>query len=855
MVTLFIAIGLSLVALAWIVYAWKRKEQPGAYWFGLFAGSLLLWNLWWIVQTFSYTGFWVNAIAYFSVFVSPALAARLVPVFVGREETVGRRLSSWLYAYIAIIAAIVLTNNWHQGVWRPEIGPSPSSSLVKNEPGPLFFLVAIVDYLIILTAVILYIYHAGWAHSFYRGQAILVLLSALFPVLGSVLYLISFPYGHEITWIAANLALSMIGIGLFHMRLPEVLPLVTPLVLDRLHDGVVIVSTSGQILYINSRGRMLLGIKGGVGQVLEKLSHSPLAADLAGWLQTGEGPSRVHLTTPAGEQVVEIVFYAVHFRARRKRAGVFLLRNVTEQARLEKEREERTRYLEVLANVNQRLLTIQQVEDVIPLFPILCEALHADRVYAFQNVREPGGGGVVTAHIFAQHVRPGMPEFPVKRFTYEFVGLGRWLKALSAGKIIHGPTQTFPAQEREWLLAQGVTSVIIVPVFLGQCLVGFVAADHVVEERVWSEAEMDFLLSLIASFRSALELLRRKEDLERQNRQLNALYAVSASVVSLNPKEVLQRALETVLEELKWDAGWIVMPTSIGSLNELPQVAAARNVPQAVLELSTAYTIRECAACFHLYNHGKTLLSASECLHLDRNVLARVGFQKVIGVPLLGSRATLGILFLAKREHVARSEGVRDLLLLGRHIGTALENAHLHETTRQQAVQDPLTGLYNRRFLAEHLQHLFEASRRTNSPLSVVMIDIDCFKQFNDRYGHPEGDLVLKTVAHLIEANVRGMDIVVRYGGEEFLVVLPGTNQQEAIVVAERVRRAVEKYTFRHYHLFGGAQRITVSIGVATYPNDALTPEELIQASDQALYEAKRAGRNRVAVYQRVILS
>ncbi|MDQ7030271.1 MAG: diguanylate cyclase [Ardenticatenia bacterium] len=356
----------------------------------------------------------------------------------------------------------------------------------------------------------------------------------------------------------------------------------------------------------------------------------------------------------------------------------------------------------------------------------------------------------------------------------------------------------------------------------------------------------------------AMNRVRLYDRLHDQNRRLNALYAVSTAVVTLNPTEVLGRALDVIVDHLEWDAGWIVMPAGEGRLDELPKVVVSRNASPPLLEVATRYPIRDCRACALLYRRHDTdlLLQVDECLHLRRDVLVRCGFHDVVGVPVRGSQDTLGILFLVRRrrEHQRYREPRRDILSIGHHVGMALENARLHQAVREEIVRDPLTGIYNRRFLKEHLQWLFSVSQRVGREISLIMVDLDYFKQFNDRYGHLEGDNVLRTVAQLIEQNVRSSDVVARYGGEEFTIVLPETGRQEAALVAERVRRAVAEHPFRHY-LFANAQRITVSLGVATAPEDATSPEQLIEAADQALYQAKANGKNRVVVYRKVKVS
>lgn len=173
------------------------------------------------------------------------------------------------------------------------------------------------------------------------------------------------------------------------------------------------------------------------------------------------------------------------------------------------------------------------------------------------------------------------------------------------------------------------------------------------------------------------------------------------------------------------------------------------------------------------------------------------------------------------------------------------EIGRLQTALEEQAIRDALTGLYNRRYLDETLDREVARARRDGSPLSLIMIDIDHFKKVNDIYGHQAGDLVLKALGRLLADKVRTEDVPCRYGGEEFLILLPGMPLETARTRAEEWRREVGEISVA----FGSfILRITASFGVAAYPDHAKTPDQLTQCADRALYAAKHAGRNRVEV-------
>jgi diguanylate cyclase (GGDEF)-like protein len=163
----------------------------------------------------------------------------------------------------------------------------------------------------------------------------------------------------------------------------------------------------------------------------------------------------------------------------------------------------------------------------------------------------------------------------------------------------------------------------------------------------------------------------------------------------------------------------------------------------------------------------------------------------------------------------------------------------------QMALHDTLTGLFNRRFLAETLERELSRAKRENQPVSLLMIDIDHFKLVNDSFGHKAGDEVLKSFGEHLLAHIRTEDIAFRYGGEEFLVVLPGASLHDSQLRADNIRKMVEEISFSIEDKHG---QITVSVGVAEYPGNGTTPDEVLTKADEALYAAKKGGRNRVEV-------
>jgi diguanylate cyclase (GGDEF)-like protein len=217
--------------------------------------------------------------------------------------------------------------------------------------------------------------------------------------------------------------------------------------------------------------------------------------------------------------------------------------------------------------------------------------------------------------------------------------------------------------------------------------------------------------------------------------------------------------------------------------------------------------------------------------------------ESLLAVPLKASTRTLGALMLMGRRGAFDAAASRVLGVLANQAAAALSTIQMKDRIRDMAMRDGLTGLYNRRAFDEQLRHALGREDRQKGRLSLVLLDIDHFKKLNDTFGHPAGDAVLRHTAHVVEHHLRRADEAARFGGEEFALILPHTEEVGAVRLAERVQGAVEKAQL----VFEGARlSVTVSLGVAVWPSDGQDEEALIAAADRALYAAKQAGRNRV---------
>jgi diguanylate cyclase (GGDEF)-like protein len=230
------------------------------------------------------------------------------------------------------------------------------------------------------------------------------------------------------------------------------------------------------------------------------------------------------------------------------------------------------------------------------------------------------------------------------------------------------------------------------------------------------------------------------------------------------------------------------------------------------------------------------------------NFLAEQEIKSFMIAPLLRKKDPIGILGIFSTVEKQYSQKHLELLsMLLAPVSLVIENAELIEKTKLLSITDPLTQIYNRRHLQEAFKEIEIKAVKDNLYVSAAMIDIDYFKNYNDKNGHLAGDKVLKEISYIFKNNTKGSDIVARYGGEEFVIIFPNTTKENAQKICEILRKKVEKtdFPFKEYQ---PNKNLTISIGVATYPQDTEDFKELIQKADQVLYKAKKEGRNRTVL-------
>jgi diguanylate cyclase (GGDEF)-like protein len=324
--------------------------------------------------------------------------------------------------------------------------------------------------------------------------------------------------------------------------------------------------------------------------------------------------------------------------------------------------------------------------------------------------------------------------------------------------------------------------------------------------------------------------------LERRSAEMAALGELGETLQACNTLVECGQAVELAVGKL--------FPEGACSLYEIPpsrlqfqpiRAAAGEGAPAQAFPLDACWGLR----LGHLHS-GAADTPGRSCAHVDGHAsgayLCAPMMVQGEAIGLLHVRGAPGHRFEPDAEHLQLATTVAEQAAL------SIANLKLRDALRQQAIRDGLTGLFNRRYLDETLDREFARARRGGQPLGLLMMDVDHFKQFNDRHGHEAGDIVLQALGAILRRHVRAEDIACRYGGEEFCLVLPGAPLAASMARAEALCAELRKLRLQHDGRSLGA--VSLSVGVAVFPTHGQSGMDLMKAADAALYQAKRAGRD-----------
>ncbi len=488
------------------------------------------------------------------------------------------------------------------------------------------------------------------------------------------------------------------------------------------------------------------------------------------------------------------------------------------------------------------------------LLPLLTGALDCRQVYLL--LPDSGGGDLVV-----QFSEPKRDDVPQVRLMWDNQVLG-WLRRenrylLKESLDINPEFSGMRGEEKDWLKDLDVE--LLFPVVSRGSLIGVLALGEK-ESGKYSLEDVNLVETVITKVAVSVEKeylqegLRKREqeylqgELRKREQELDLINRLAIVITSsLNIREVYDAFITGLREVVNIDWATIaliegdelsleVLSTEVGSA-----WGAGEKMP--LKGTGTEWVVKHKKALFEPDLKKKKRFWTGE-EHLKR------GIRSVVYLPLLVRGQAIGSLIIASRKPNAYTPGQVHLLeRLASQIAMPVENSRLYARAEQRARIDELTNLFNRRHFDERIKQEIERHARYRGMLSLVLLDLDFFKAYNDTQGHTAGDKILELIGKLINKTIRNTDLAFRYGGDEFAIILPQSATNDALVVAERVRgRIASEMSKRDI-------RISASLGLASWPSDGVATNELINAADRALYYAKETGGNRTCIASKMLPS
>jgi diguanylate cyclase (GGDEF)-like protein len=360
-------------------------------------------------------------------------------------------------------------------------------------------------------------------------------------------------------------------------------------------------------------------------------------------------------------------------------------------------------------------------------------------------------------------------------------------------------------------------------------VIGLLVTSEDITERKRTEQEIES---------ANKKLLSWVNDLERRNREAELLRQMGDLLQVSNEREEYYNIIREFVPQL--------FPNTSGALY---LISNSRSSVEAVtvwgddLQSESSFAPNECWAMRRgqIYQGGAAKPGLN-CRHIQDI------FQgQYLEVPMTASGELIGTFYVENKQESSSLENIQYLAqTLADHLSLSFSNLKLRERLRTQSIRDALTSLFNRRYMEESLAREIPRARRRNMPVGIIMLDIDHFKVFNDTYGHEAGDMVLREIGALLQNQIRSEDIACRYGGEEFILILPEAPLEVTVRHADRIREAIKSMRVEYRRQPLGV--ISVSAGVAEFPKHSTSVEGILKKADEALYLAKHNGRDRVEV-------
>jgi len=830
---------------------WRRRVNPGSLPFALMLISLTIWSFASVFEagaiTINNKIFW-SQWQYLGITTITPLWIIFTAQYTGRERLFKGFLRWAIWIIPAVTLLLAFTNASHHLIWTDVSVLEDQYYIGYYGHGMAYFIHLAFSYSGLVLGTIWLVLDSTKSGKIKRKQSIIFIISMALVLLANVIYnLRVFPIpGFDLTPVSISIVAVVLAWTISRFHIFDLVPIARDSLLASMQDGVIVLDLNDIILEVNPAALAIAGYTG----------PSPLGKSI--WdvfpnyheqmkLLVNKTNTMTESELPSGK-VVEIRVSPIEAENQELTGLLIILREITERKRFERSEQEQKAFVEVLADtaaVINRTLELDEVlerilENVIKVVP------HESANIALMT--QKGQAKFVKVHKAEKY---GQKDY-LTGLDINVLSIKNFRRMAETGRAMivpdtHAdPDWTNALEESRW-----IRSFLGAPIFYQNELLGFINL-AAVQPNTFTQAHAKRLMVFAEYAATAISNARNYAEIKFYADEMTILYEISLAIAA---GVGLEKTTEAVFRQLKR-----VIPIDIFYLalyepcTQMVSFYMFRGNGKRVETKPFNLFQRPSMTRYVIGKKEKVYIpdfKAKDAELKEHQIIPIADFdvRTALSIPLILRGEVIGVLAVeSEKVNAYTDRQIKLVETIAQQATIAMDNAKLFERMQQLAITDGLTNLYNRRYFYMVLENEIERARRYASPLSLVMMDIDHFKRVNDKYGHLAGDDVLEAMAGLCKGLLRQADEMFRYGGEEFTILLPETNAELAMNVAERIRRTIAETVF---NTDKEQVKISVSMGVTQFDPSYASPGDFIETADKALYEAKQAGRNCVKVYQK----
>jgi diguanylate cyclase (GGDEF)-like protein/PAS domain S-box-containing protein len=833
---------------------WRRRNNVGSIPFALLMLALAIWSIASIFEAgammMDQKLFWSKC-QYIGITAVGPLWILFSAEYTGRKKklTSGLRWLLWVIPLITLL--LTFTNEYHGLTWS-EIYILPGTiNDGYYEHGIIFNIHTTYSYICLLLGTIWLIKDSLNVEKNRKNQSVIFIFGVIFSWTANALYVLRLLPGinFDITPLSISFIALIMAWNISRYQLFELVPIARDALLNSLNEGVIVIDPNDIILEVNPAALEISGYRG-----LQPVGRSiwDVFSNYRDVIEQFRNQDEIitELELPGDPfRVIDLQISTIKQQKENMSGQLIVMRDITERKTKEKYDRDQQQLTEALAN------TAAAVNNSLDLGNVLEKIL--------ENVtkvvpHEAANIALMTDDGKARFVRgKNLEKYgPLNNLLSPDNNVLEMFNFKKMAETQKGMIVVDTHKDKNWSGnikgSEWIRSFLGAPIIFNNKVLGFISLDAGIPH--FFKPEHLERLEIFANYTAtALTNANLYSEVKQHADEMSILYEISLAIAA---GAGLEKTTQAVFRQLKK-----VIPIDLFYLalyeptkKVLSYFMYKENGER--IDIEPFFLFQKQSLTRFVMEKQQTVyipdFEAKDSVLKEDEVIKVAGFENrtVLGIPLILRGEVMGVLSMqAGKPNTYDHDQIRLLETIAQQTSIAMDNAKLFEKMQTMAITDSLTGLYNRRYFYMILENEIERAKRYQISLSLIMLDIDHFKRVNDQLGHLAGDEVLASFAEVCKNQLRQVDVMFRYGGEEFMILLPESNKEDAMNAAERIRSAITETVFETKK---GNVSITTSIGVSEYGEDHPGPNEFVESADKAMYASKDAGRNCVRFFSEV---